>query len=108
LWGATFFDIETYPTISFQSTSFQQTGPKTLKVRGELTIKDVTKEAIFDVTVHSVGDHPVGKFFKAFQGKWLGVTAVATITRSEWGMGAFVPIGSDEIRIVINSEMKEQ
>lgn len=108
LWGATFFDVDTYPTISFQSTSFRQTGAKALKVTGELTIKDVTNEATFDVIVHSVGEHPVGQYFKAFQGNWLGVTAVATIKRSEWGMGAFVPIGSDEIRIVINSEMREQ
>jgi polyisoprenoid-binding protein YceI len=108
LWSDTFFDLETYPQISFHSTSFQQVGPKQLKVRGDLTIKDVTKEAEFDVTVHNVGAHPVGKYFKYFEGTWLGVTAVATIKRSEWNMGAFVPMGSDEIRIVINSELKAE
>ncbi len=108
LWSNTFFDVEKYPVLSFHSTSFQQIGPKQLKVRGDLTIKDVTKEAEFDVTVHNVGEHPVGKFFEYFKGKWLGVTAVATIKRSEWNMGAFVPMGSDEVRIVINSELKAQ
>lgn len=108
LLGSSFFDAENFPTISFNSTSFQQIGPKNLKVKGDLTIKDVTREATFDVTVHSVGEHPVGKYFEYFKGDWLGVTAVATIKRSEWGMGAFVPIGSDEIRIEINSELKAQ
>lgn len=108
LWSNTFFDVENYPLLSFNSTSFQQVGPKQLKVKGDLTIKDVTKEAEFDVTVHNVGEHPVGKYFKYFAGNWLGVTAVATIKRSEWNMGAFVPMGSDEIRIVINSELQEQ
>lgn len=108
LWSSTFFDVENYPLISFNSTSFQQVGPKSLKVRGDLTIKDVTKEAEFDVTVHNIGEHPVGKLFKYFEGKWLGMTAVATINRSEWDMGAFIPMGSDEIRIVINSELRAQ
>ncbi|MBK0327013.1 YceI family protein [Rhodobacteraceae bacterium F11138] len=108
LWSSTFFDAETYPTISFNSTAFRQTAPMKVEVTGDLTIKDVTREAKFDVTVHNVGEHPVGKFFEQFKGKWLGVTAVATIRRSEWDMGAFVPIGSDEIRIEINSELKEE
>ncbi|SFT44420.1 YceI family protein [Sedimentitalea nanhaiensis] len=108
LWSSTFFDVETYPTISFNSTSFRQVGPMKVQVTGDLTIKDVTKEATFDVIVHNVGEHPVGRFFSQFQGNWLGVTAVTTIRRSEWGMGAFVPIGSDEIRIEINSELREE
>ncbi|MDU9003910.1 YceI family protein [Sedimentitalea todarodis] len=108
LWSDTFFDVANFPLVSFNSTSFQQVGPTQLKVKGDLTIKDVTREAEFDVTVHNVGEHPVGKYFKYFAGTWLGVTAVATIKRSEWNMGAFVPMGSDEIRIVINSELRAQ
>lgn len=108
LWSDTFFDVERYPMISFNSTSFQQVAPRQLKVRGDLTIKNVTKEAEFDVTVHNVGEHPVSKYFAYFKGTWLGVTAVATIRRSDWGMGAFVPMGSDEVRIVINSELKAE
>ncbi|WP_424984344.1 YceI family protein [Microbulbifer sp. S227A] len=106
LWSDTFFDLEKYPLISFNSTSFQQVAPMKLRVRGDLTIKDVTKETEFDVTVHAVGEHPVGRYFNYFSGTWLGVTAVANIKRSEWNMGAFVPMGSDDIRIVINSELR--
>ncbi len=106
LWSDTFFDLEKYPLISFNSTSFRQVAPMKLKVKGDLTIKDVTKEAEFDVTVHALGEHPVGRYFKYFSGTWLGVTAVANIKRSDWNMGAFVPMGSDEIRIVINSELR--
>lgn len=108
LAGATFFDVERFPNITFQSTAFQQTGPMSLKVRGDLTIKDVSKEVEFDVTVLNVGEHPVGKFFEPFKGEWLGMKAVTEIKRSDWGMGAFIPIGSDEIRIEINSELKAQ
>ncbi len=107
LWGPTFFDAETYPNISFSSTSFRQTGPMEVEVTGDLTIRDVTRPVTFDVTVRNVGEHPVAQYFAAFKGNWLGVTAVARILRSEWGMGAFIPIGSDEIRIEINSELRE-
>jgi polyisoprenoid-binding protein YceI len=108
LLGPTFFDVENYPNISFQSSSFRQVGPMKVIVTGDLTIKDVTREATFDVMVLNLGEHPVGRFYKPFQGTWLGVFAVATIKRSDWGMGAFVPIGSDEIRIEINSELKAE
>lgn len=108
LLGATFFDAENYPEISFKSTAFEQVDGQTLKVSGDLTIKDATHPAIFDVTVHRIGEHPVGKFLAEYEGQWIGMTAIATIKRSEWGMGAFVAIGSDELKIVISSEMKAQ
>lgn len=34
LWSDTFFDLEKYPLISFNSTSFQQVAPMKVKVRG--------------------------------------------------------------------------
>lgn len=108
LRGGTFFDVETYPEIRFVSTAVEQTGESSAKVTGDLTIKDVTKPATFDVTLHNIGPHPVGQVFDFYKGTWLGITAVSEINRSEWNMGAFVPIGSDKVRIVINAELKAQ
>ncbi|MEO1537695.1 MAG: YceI family protein [Pseudomonadota bacterium] len=101
-----FFDAATYPTIRFVSTSVEQTGDMTVKAMGDLTIKDVTKPATFDITVHQLGEHPVGQFFDFYKGEWLGMTATATIKRSEWGIDGFIPVGSDEIEITINTELK--
>lgn len=107
LKGAGFFDAETHPVIRFVSTSVEQTSDMTASVTGDLTIKGVTKPATFDVTVHKIGEHPVGQFFEAYQGNWIGFTAEAEIMRSEWGVDAFIPVGSDAIKIEINSEMRE-
>jgi polyisoprenoid-binding protein YceI len=48
LKSAEFFDAETYPKISFKSTSFTKDGDD-YKLTGDLTIKDVTKPVTLDV-----------------------------------------------------------
>ena len=73
---------------------------------GDLTVKDVTAPATFEITVHQMGEHPVGAFYDFYKGEWLGMTATATISRSEFGVDGLIPVGSDEITITINSEMK--
>src|SRR5690606_2228420 len=51
LRSADFFDVETYPTITFKSTKILETGkPDQYLLYGDLTIKDVTKPVIFDLT----------------------------------------------------------
>jgi len=50
LKSADFFDVATYPTITFKSTSFTKTGANTYKLTGNLTMRGVTKTVSFDVT----------------------------------------------------------
>ena len=100
------FDVEKHKTITFESTSVEQTGEKTAKVTGDLTIKGVTKPLVLDVEVVHVGPHPVGQYIDYYKGEWLGVKATGTLTRSEWGVGYGAPLTSDEIRLEINSELK--
>lgn len=106
LIGPKFFDNEKYPAIRFVSTSVEQTGDMTVKATGDLTIKDVTKPATFDITVHNMGSHPLGEYFDYNKGEWLGMTATTTIMRSEFGVDTFIPVGSDEITIEINTELR--
>ena len=107
LLGPNFFNAEEYPAVTFVSTSVEQTGDKTATVTGDMTILGQTNPVTFDVVVNNVGEHPVGQFMEPYQGTWIGLTATATILRSDWGMEAFIPVGSDEITIEINTEMKQ-
>ena len=106
LAGPAFFDAANHPDIRFVSTSVEQTGDMSVKAMGNMTMKGVTKPVVFDITVHSMGPHPVGGFLEYNQGEWLGMTATTTIKRSEFGVDPFIPVGSDEIEITISSEMR--
>lgn len=58
----------------------------------------VAAPVTLDVTVNKVGDHPMLRVPAA------GFDAVATIKRSDFGVGAYVPNVSDEIKIRITTE----
>ncbi len=49
LRSADFFDAEKYPQMSFVSTSFQKVKGNKYRLKGKLTLKDVTKDVVFDV-----------------------------------------------------------
>ena len=102
-----FFEAEKYPNATFVSTSVEKTGEATLKVTGDLTIKDTTKSVVLDVAVNNSGDHPLGQFIDYYKGEWVGVTATGSVTRSDWGMGFGAPITSDEVELFISAEMKK-
>lgn len=102
-----FFEAENFPNATFVSTSVEKTGDSTLKVLGDLTIKDTTKPVTLDVVVNNSGDHPLGQFIDYYKGEWVGVTATGTIKRSEWGLGFGAPITSDEIELFVSAELKK-
>lgn len=49
LRSADFFEVEKYPSMSFNSTSIEKVDDKNYKLNGKLQIKDVTKDVTFDV-----------------------------------------------------------
>lgn len=106
LKSADFFEVETYPQITFTSTSAIQTGAASLRLTGDLTIKDQTKPAVLDVDLTFMGAHPLGGFFDYYQGEWVGVQATGNLLRSEYGVGMFAPATSDTVRLEISAEMR--
>ncbi|MBL8296969.1 MAG: polyisoprenoid-binding protein [Rhodanobacteraceae bacterium] len=98
LRSADFFDLAKFPAATFKSTKVEKAGDNKLKVTGDLTIHGVTKSTVLDVTVNKVGEHPMAKKPAA------GFDAWTTIKRSDFGMGAYVPNVSDEVKIHITTE----
>lgn len=78
LKSAEFFDIEQFPDIKFKSTSITKDGDD-YKVSGDLTIKDVTKPAVFDVEYGGKGTNPWGVEVYGFE-------AETKIDREEFGL----------------------
>ena len=101
LFSDEFFDAEDYPWMKFSSTTVIRTGPKSFKLTGDLTMHNITRPIVLDVTFHGAGNDP-------FSGKGIimGFDAKGMIRRSEFGLGKYVPIVSDETTITISAEFK--
>ncbi|MGH9660702.1 MAG: YceI family protein [Bryobacteraceae bacterium] len=102
-----FFDVAKYPTMTFKSTKVDPAGPGKLKVTGDLTIRGVTKPAVFEVEGLS---QPV----KDRLGMRLGAMATAKINRKDFGMtwnraieAGGVTVG-DEVTITIDVELVQK
>jgi polyisoprenoid-binding protein YceI len=73
-----FFDVETYPEITFSSTDVTRDGDD-WTVTGDLTIKDVTKPISIEFESTGSAKDPFGNTRIGFEGK-------AVLNRKEWGL----------------------
>ncbi|HKJ32383.1 MAG TPA: YceI family protein [Balneolales bacterium] len=89
-----FFNAEKFPKITFDSTSFKKTGDDEYELKGDLTIRDVTKPVTLKVEhggtiVDQNGDTKAGFDVtgkinrKAFGLKWNGVTEAGNVIVSD-------------------------
>jgi polyisoprenoid-binding protein YceI len=74
-----FLDVQTYPQLTYRSTKVERTGEATLRVTGDLTIRDVTRPVVLDVTYEGMAQDPWGVTKAAF-------TATGELEREDWGM----------------------
>lgn len=93
-----FFDAAKFPTATFKSTKVEAAGTNKLTVTGDLTIKGVTKPVVLDVTVNGAGEHPMSK------APSVGFDATTTLKRSDFGVGAYAPAVSDDVKVRITTE----
>ncbi len=100
--GEKLFDAKKFPQITFKSTKFQKTGDKSGKVTGDLTVKGVTKPVTLDVTLNFAGPHPMSKK------QTLGIGAVTTVKRTDFGVSLAAPMVSDDVSIEIQTEMNKK
>ena len=103
LKSADFFDAEKFPSMSFESTELVNQGGGDYEVKGNLTIKGVTKPVVLDVEY--------GGIQKDFSGNTLlGFEANFEINRQDFGLtwSAVTETGgivvSDEVKLHINVE----
>lgn len=80
-----FFDVEEFPTMTFESTEIKDLGDGKYEVNGDLTIKDVTKPVTLDTTYLGIISDPWGN------GKAI-LEATTKINREEWGLTWNAPL----------------
>ena len=102
LRSADFFDVETFPQITFVSTSFDGD-----TLAGDLTIKGITKPVTLAVQFNGVATDPWGTDKAAFE-------ATGELNRTDWGLtwNATLEKGgvlvSEKIKLVIDVQLAKQ
>jgi polyisoprenoid-binding protein YceI len=79
-----FLDVETFPALTFVSTSVRANGSG-YSVDGDLTIRDTTKAVTLEMTFDGIATDPWGNTKAAF-------TATTSINREDWGLTWNVPL----------------
>ena len=79
LRNADFFDVENYPEMKFESTSIEPIDEDSLKIIGNLTIKDTTSEVEFLAELGGTETDPWGN-------DRFGLEGVGKISRSDFGI----------------------
>lgn len=100
LKSADFFDAEKYPTLTFKSTKVTVASKGKLKVTGDLTLHNVTKQVTLDATYRGTVENPMSKK------PTTGFQITGTIKRSDFNIGGNFPtvVISDEVQIKADAE----
>ena len=104
LLGKDYFNAAEHPSMRFVSTKLSQTGEKSGKLAGELTLLGVTKPVVLDVVFNATAIHPYTRQ------NLIGFSATGILKRSEFGMQGGLPaVGDDvELRIEVEGVQKTQ
>lgn len=107
LKSADFFDAEKYPGIEFKSTGFEHVADDQYSMKGDLTIRDVTKEVTLDVEYGGTMVDPYGNTKAGFE-------ITGKINRHDFGLkwSAVTEAGGlvvgDEIKLALNIQMTKK
>lgn len=96
--GESFFDVEHYPEVLFVSSGFQWTGPDTAVLKGDLTLRGITKPVVFNVTLTSLDDHQVNDAERIL------VKATTTINRADFGMKKLTSLVNNSVDLCMSVE----
>jgi polyisoprenoid-binding protein YceI len=97
-----FFDTARFPTATFKSTKVEKGLTKDrLEVTGQLTLHGLTRPVMLEVTVVKIGTNPRSGL------PTVGFDATATLKRSDFGLGRYVPQVGDEIQLHLTSQAVE-
>lgn len=110
LRGDDFLDVDTHPEMVFEATGFEPTGPRAGRLSGDLTLLGETHPVALDVTIHRIGEYPLGGGLMSGKPYVLGATVTGTLERSRWGMtyGVDDDLVGDEVELAIDFEARRQ
>lgn len=102
-----FFEVDKYPTMTFQSKRIEKIDDRHGRIIGDLTIKEITKEVVLEAEYAGTIKTPFGTTSA-------GASATTKINRKEWGLTYNMALETggiavgDEIKIEIELELIKQ
>ncbi len=98
-----FLDSAAHPEMTFTANGARRTGERTFAVTGELTLLGATRPLTLEATLNKAAPYPMGD-----RAEVMGVSARATLKRSEFGMsyGVADALVGDEVEIVLELEAR--
>jgi polyisoprenoid-binding protein YceI len=95
LRSAEWFDAERFPTAHFVSNRIVQTGPRSARIEGNLTLHGISRPLILDADFGGAGVNPLSKAYT------VGFKAIGHIRRSDFGVPKYVPLVGDDVTLTI-------
>lgn len=96
-----FFNTRQFPTIRFASTEVRKVNATTGQVKGNLTMRGVTRPITANVVLTGRGKNQQGRDI-------IGFETTFTIRRSEFGIRYGLPGLGDEVRVILSIEAVRQ
>lgn len=105
LLGEQWLNAAQFPEMTYRSTSVEVTGPRTMKITGDLTLRGVTKPVVLEARLNGGwAGHPFDPNAR------IGFSARGELRRSDFGVSFGIPepgsnMGvSDRVEIIIETE----
>jgi polyisoprenoid-binding protein YceI len=98
-----FFDVATFPAVTFTSTSVVKKG-NILEIAGNLTLHGVTKAVVLEA------EGPTGPITGMDHKQHAGFSATTLISRSDFGIGSKFPAAmvGDAVKLTIELDVVKQ
>jgi polyisoprenoid-binding protein YceI len=87
-----FFDVETYPELTFESTRIEALDEESFRVAGELTLRGVTNEVVLHAEVQGTDLDPWGN-------NRVGLEITGQLSRGDYGMTFNQALGSGNMLV---------
>ncbi|MDR3453834.1 MAG: YceI family protein [Rhodoferax sp.] len=98
-----FFDVARFPVMTFKSSRFSfDRLDNVTAVEGDLTIKGITRPVTLSVTHYKCMMHPM------LHRLVCGLNATARVSRSDFNLGKYVPLVSNDITLYVSIEAIQQ
>ena len=95
LRGEEFFDVDNFPSILFSGNSFEWINQTHAVLKGDMTIKNVTRPVAFYIEVIDTGEKSPGS-------DSITMKATANIKRSDFEIFSLLPVVSDNVNLFVS------